>query len=59
VASGYSTERVDTFIGFLELVLWIAVVVVLAAAVTYAVIKLFPAKDESRPDAEPSPTKSR
>jgi hypothetical protein len=50
---------VDTFIGFLELALWIIVVVALAAAVTYAVIKLFPAKDESRPDAEPSPTKSR
>jgi hypothetical protein len=49
----------DTLIGILELVGWIVVVVGLAAGVTYAVIKLFPAKDESRPDAEPASTKSR
>ena len=48
----------DTFIGFLELALWIFAVVALAASVTYGVIKLFPAKDESASDAEPSPTKS-
>jgi hypothetical protein len=50
---------VDTFIGLLELAGWVFVVVGLAAAVTYAVIKLFPAKDESPPDAEPASTKSR
>jgi hypothetical protein len=50
---------VDTFIGFLELALWVVVVVGLAAGVTYAVIKLFPAKDESAPGNEPAPTKSR
>jgi hypothetical protein len=50
---------VDTFIGFLELALWVIVVVGLAAGVTYAVIKFFPAKDESGPPSEPAPTKSR
>ncbi len=49
----------DTFIGFLELALWVILVVGLAAGVTYAVIKLFPAKDESAPPSEPAPTKSR
>jgi hypothetical protein len=37
---------VDEFIGFLELAGWIGAIVGLSATVTYAVIKLFPAKDE-------------
>ncbi len=35
-----------TFLGFLELAAWIAAVLVLAAAITFAVIKLFPSRDE-------------
>ena len=49
----------DTFIGLVELVLWIVAVVGLAAGVTYAVIKLFPAKDESAPTADEKTTASR
>ena len=36
----------DTLIGILELVGWIAAIVAIAAAVTFTVIKLFPAKEE-------------
>jgi hypothetical protein len=36
---------VDTLIGILELIGWIAAITSLAALVTFAVIKLFPAKD--------------
>lgn len=45
----------DTFIGFLELLAWAACVIVLAAAVTFAVIKLFPSREEREPreTAEP------
>jgi hypothetical protein len=35
-----------TFLGLLELVAWIVAVVSLAAAVTYAVIRIFPSRDE-------------
>jgi hypothetical protein len=45
---------VDDFIGFLELAGWIAAIVTLSATVTYAVIKLFPAKDE-KPAADTAP----
>jgi hypothetical protein len=47
-------ERVDEVIGFLELVGWIAGVVGLAAAITYAVIKLFPGKDDAATAGKPS-----
>jgi hypothetical protein len=50
---------VDTFIGLLELVFWIVAVAGLAAGVTYAVIKLFPAKDESAPTTGEKTTASR
>ncbi len=36
-----------TFIGFLELAVWIASVVGLAAAITYVVVKLFPGRDST------------
>ena len=49
----------DTFIGLLELVFWIVAVSGLAAAVTYAVIKLFPAKDEAAPTTGEKTTASR
>jgi hypothetical protein len=49
---------VETFIGILELVGWILAVTALAAGVTYAVIKLFPAKEETRPEASTSTTRS-
>ena len=45
-------ERVDTLIGLLELVAWILAVTGLAAAVTYAVIKFFPGKDDAAPSAK-------
>ena len=35
-----------TFLGLLELVAWIGAVVSLAAGVTYAVIRLFPSREE-------------
>jgi hypothetical protein len=45
----------DTVIGILELVGWIAGIIALAAAITFAVIKLFPGRDEkaaaNSPDA--------
>ena len=44
----------ETFIGILELAGWILAVTALAAAVTYVVIKVFPAKDESQPGSPPS-----
>jgi hypothetical protein len=47
-------ERVDTFIGILELIAWILAVVTLAGAITYAVIKIFPAKDETGSAAKSS-----
>jgi hypothetical protein len=37
---------VDTLIGILELIGWIVAIIALAAAITFAVIKLFPAMDE-------------
>jgi hypothetical protein len=37
---------VDTLIGILELIAWIVAIIALAAAITFAVIKVFPAKDE-------------
>ncbi len=37
-----------TFIGFLELAVWIIGVVSLAATITYVVVKLFPGR-ESKP----------
>jgi hypothetical protein len=40
-------ERVDEVIGFLELAGWIIGVISLAAAITFAVIKFFPGKDEA------------
>ncbi|MCI0635369.1 MAG: hypothetical protein L0206_15860 [Actinobacteria bacterium] len=36
----------DSVIGILELIGWIAAVIALAAAITFTVIKLFPGKDE-------------
>jgi hypothetical protein len=43
---GLFYERVDTVIGFLELLGWAAAIIGLAAAVTYAVIKMFPARED-------------
>jgi hypothetical protein len=48
----------DTFIGFLELAGWILAIIALAAGVTYAVIKLFPARDDKPPADEPAKTRS-
>jgi hypothetical protein len=36
----------DSVLGILELIGWIAGIIALAAAITFAVIKLFPGKDE-------------
>jgi hypothetical protein len=47
-------ERVDEVIGFLELAAWALAIVAMAAAITYAVIKLVPSKDEVPPGKEPT-----
>jgi hypothetical protein len=47
---------VDTLIGFLELFGWIAAVLVLAAGITYGVVKLFPSRDEKPASADASST---
>ena len=39
-----------TFLGVLELVFWIVSVVSLAAGVTYTVIRLFPSRDDKKPE---------
>lgn len=48
----------STFIGFLELAAWMVAVVALAAGITWAVIKLFPSRDERKQagDAPSAPT---
>ena len=38
-----------TFIGFLELFVWVVAVVALAAGITFTVIKLFPSREKSVP----------
>jgi hypothetical protein len=47
-------ERVDTLIGILELIAWILAVTSLAGAITYAVIKIFPGKEEAVPAGKSS-----
>ena len=47
-------ERVDTLIGILELIAWILAVTSLAGAITYAVIKIFPGKEETVPAGKSS-----
>jgi hypothetical protein len=49
----------DDLIGFLELVAWAICVVALAAAVTFAVVKLFPGSDEKAAKDEGSPAAPR
>ncbi len=46
-------EDVDTFIGILVLIAWGAVIIGMAAGVTYAMVKLFPTR-EAQPEGEPT-----
>jgi hypothetical protein len=48
-------ERMDDFIGILELVVWISCVVILAASVTYAVVKIFPGSGDKTEPEESAP----
>ena len=47
-----------TFIGFLELFAWVAVVLAIAAGVTYAMIRLFPGRSDKPAQADSSTTPS-
>jgi len=49
---GYSTSALDKFFGLLLLVVYVALIVGLAAGVTFVVIKLFPVKPKA---SEPEP----
>ena len=46
-AWGYCMERVDTFLGVIGLVLFIGCVIVLAAVVTAAVVRISPTRDKT------------
>jgi hypothetical protein len=39
----------DTFLGFLELIGWVVVIIAIAAAITYSVIKVFPGGRRQEP----------
>jgi hypothetical protein len=57
-ARGYSTAALDDALGLLLLVVYIAAIVGLAAAITYAVIKIFPTeRNPNKPDKEDAPPK--
>ena len=45
-APGYPERGVDTALGLLGIVVWIVAVIGLAAAITFAVVKLSPTKSE-------------
>jgi hypothetical protein len=42
----------DTILGFLGLVVWIAGTIGIAAGISYVVIKLFPGGDDVKPKTE-------
>ena len=46
-ASGYSTERVHTFLGVVGLAIFVACVIVLAAAVTALVVRISPTREKN------------
>ncbi|HSK16739.1 MAG TPA: hypothetical protein VK915_11295 [Gaiellaceae bacterium] len=49
---------VGTVLGLLGMALWIAVVIAIAAGITYAVVKIFPGDDDKKPAAESPDTAS-
>jgi hypothetical protein len=53
---GYPTAVVTTALGLLGLIIYIVCVISLAAAVTWLVVKLLPAKDTSKPTESQSPS---
>jgi len=53
VASGYSRLVVDAVLDLLLLAVFAACVVALAAAMTWVVVKLSPAKDKKRSESQP------
>jgi hypothetical protein len=45
---------VGTVLGLLGMAIWIAVVIAIAAGITYAVVRIFPGDDDKKP-ADESP----
>jgi hypothetical protein len=45
---------IDTVLGLIGMVLWIASTISIAAGVTWVVVKLFPGADDLKPKSEPS-----
>jgi hypothetical protein len=52
----YPTAVVSTVLGLIGLLVFIACVISLAASVTWLVVKLIPARDETKPPETESPT---
>ena len=48
---GYSARRMDTVLGLIGLTIYIVVIICLAAAVTWAVVKVSPSKSQKQLDA--------